>query len=517
METPSASGPLADALFHHAVEQSAVAIAITDAKARVLFVNPAFSRITGYPAHEVIGRNQSLLSYSKTPREVYEALWKALAAGEPWSGRLLNRRKDGTPYIAELTVTPIRTPGDPGGEVHYLGMHRDVTEEHRQSCQLLNHKQLIESVVSVAPVAVALMIGNSEVVLDNPAYRKVALELGVREPAITVLENLRQTLGDSFRYAVAHRRALHAQEVHFQRANGDDRWYHCSLCWFEEHSASPDSFYGDATRDYMLMVLHDITALRRQEEALRLSTMREHLSASEFADALRESLSAAVFQLQGPVNLISVAAGLQRRRLGAGARTDPLLQALDEARIAGENAISTLRDTIPPEPVTEISLVNLNEVMRDVLMLETGNLLSAGITVDWQPARVLPVMMGDPEALRSLFRQLVSNAIEAMNVKGWVQRSLLIRTSARSGRVEVEVCDTGPGIPEHLRIKVFEPFFSTKRDGRMTRGVGLSMAQETVSRHRGVIYIDGDHLGGCRVVLNFPVRSETLVELEALE
>lgn len=517
METSiPAQGVLADTLFHHAVEQSAIAIAITDANASVLYVNPAYCNITGYAASEVIGRNQSLLSYRKTPKSVYRELWAALAAGKSWSGRLLNRRKDGTPYIAELTVTPVLTPGDPLGDVHYLGMHRDVTEEHRQACLLLNSKQLIESVVSVAPIAFALMVGNTEVVLDNPAYRKLAGDLGVKEPAVLVIDTLKKSMGESFKHAFAHRRPLIAQEVHFQRPGGDDRWYHCSVSWFEEHSSSPDSFYGDATRDYMLLVLHDITTLRRQEEALRMSVMREHLSATELTDALRESLSAAVFQLQGPVNLIAVAAGLQRRRLGPGTN-DPLLQALEEARIAGENAITTLRDTIPPEPVIAVSPVNLNEVIRDVLMLETSSLLAAGVTVDWQPARVLPVMMGSGEALRSLFRQLVTNAVEAMNLKGWSARNLLIRSASREGRVEIEVCDSGPGIPDHLRLKVFEPFFSTKKGGRGTRGMGLSMVQEIVSRHRGVIFIDSGYTGGCRIMLNFPVRSETTVELETFK
>ena len=509
----SASDPMhavfADAVFHDAVEQSAIAISITDGNARILYVNPAFSAITGYAAAEVVGQRQSLLSYKSTPRSVYQLMWQALRNGRSWTGRLLNRRRDGTPYVAELTVTPLRSSVVKDDETRYLGMHWDATEEHRLAQQLNNHKQLIESVISVAPVAVALLDVDGKVVLDNPAYRRLVTDMRVPEPAHAVMEALRQSLGETFSRALAHRRALLNHELRFDLGAAEPRWYSCSVSWFEERHTSPDAFYGDGCSDYMLLVMHDISASKRQQEALRIAAMRSMLSEGEFNQSLREALSGAIFQLQGPVNLIAAAASIQRRRAEGGTGGDALAKALADAQKAGEAAIATLQSAMPPEPEAPSGLVNLNEVLRDVLMLETETFLSAGVTVDWHPAPILPSVQGNPTALRSLFRQLVANAVEAMNVRGWSERSLSLSTELVGGDVRVSVCDTGPGIPEALRLKVFEPFFSTKQTRSAGRGVGLSLAQEIVSRHRGMLEVDGTCTTGCRMLASFPAMRQS--------
>ncbi|MDR2688833.1 MAG: nitrogen fixation negative regulator NifL [Azoarcus sp.] len=497
-------------VFRDVVEQSAIAISLTDADANILYVNPAFCRITGYGPDEVIWQSHSILSYKSTPKAVYQEMWQALEHGQVWSGRLLNRRRDGSPYVAELTVTPLH-PGASGdgrgaGGVRYLGMHRDVTGEHRLSQQLDNHQQLIESVISVAPVAVALLDASGKVVLDNPAYRAFAAEIQGGEFAEMVLAMLREGLGEIFRQAFVRRHSLINQELRFETRGGDVRWYSCSVSWFEERRTSPDAFYSECCSDYILLVMHDISAARRQQEALRLAAMRVMLSEGELDQSLREALAGAAFQLQGPVNLIAAAASLQRRRT-KGAEGDALTVALAEALRAGEQAIATLQAAMPPEPEEPSGRVNLNEVLHDVLMLETSAFLAAGIVVDWKPAMVLPPVQGNPIALRTLFRQLVTNAVEAMNGRGRVERNLMLTTGCHGDHVYVSVADSGPGVPEELRLKVFEPFFSTKHTRAAGRGVGLSLAQEIVSRHRGMLEIDPGYTNGCRMVASFPASS----------
>ncbi|MBW8313232.1 MAG: EAL domain-containing protein [Rhizobium sp.] len=108
-----------------AVAQSPAAIVITDLKARIDYVNPAFTTISGYEAAEVMGKNPRFLQSGRTPPTTYHEMWAHLMRGEPWQGEFINRRKDGTDYFAAVQVFPFR---DARGEVMgYMSHKEDVT------------------------------------------------------------------------------------------------------------------------------------------------------------------------------------------------------------------------------------------------------------------------------------------------------------------------------------------------------------------------------------------------------
>ena len=489
-------------VFFETVEQASVAISITDPKANILYANPAFKTLTGYEPSEVIGRNESILSFKTTPASVYQTMWGALREQKSWTGLLVNRRKDGKRYLADLTITPIR--GVEGATSHYLAMHRDVTAVHELERKVKNQKALIESVVDAAPIAFALLDEREQVVLDNHEYKKLIGDLGVAEPAAHVLGVLRSDLGEAFAEARASGRGFGDREVRVEHSgSGEPRWFSCSGSWFEEEDAGTDGLIEPARETYMLLVMKEVTAARREQERQRINAVRTMMADAELAERLRETLAGAIYQLQGPLNLIQAAVNVAERRSGNGDR-EALADVLRQALESGQRSLATLQASMPEHPEEAEMPVNLNEILRDVLMLLTERLIGAGITVDWKPAPVLPKVNGQPNMLRNMFKQLIENAIDAMNEKGRTLRELRLDTHPATAEVHVHIEDTGPGIPEPLRIKVFEPFFTTKEHGRHSVGMGLAMAQEVVSRHDGMMEIDADYIQGCRIELRFP-------------
>jgi nitrogen fixation negative regulator NifL len=204
VSSPSSAQDIADRvpshIFRLVVEQAALAISITDSHANIMYANAAFQRTTGYGIDEVTGHNESILSYRVTPKLVYETLWAQIQRQRPWNGLLVNKRKDGSRYLADVTITPV-VDGE-GLTTHFLGMHRDVTEVHRLERQVQNQKTLIESVVDAAQVAIVLLDEKERVLLDNQEYKKLIGELG-KEPAVKILAAMREQLGDAFTKAYA--------------------------------------------------------------------------------------------------------------------------------------------------------------------------------------------------------------------------------------------------------------------------------------------------------------------------
>ncbi|MBI5818475.1 MAG: PAS domain S-box protein [Verrucomicrobia bacterium] len=123
-----------------AVEQSAEAIVITDAKGMILYANPAFEKITGYRREEAIGQNPRILKSGKHDAEFYRQMWTVLSRGELWSGRIINKRKDGTLYEEEASISPVRNAA--GKIVNYVAVKRDVTQEAAQETQLRESQKL---------------------------------------------------------------------------------------------------------------------------------------------------------------------------------------------------------------------------------------------------------------------------------------------------------------------------------------------------------------------------------------
>lgn len=496
-------GTLPEGVFRQVVEQADLAVSITDPKANILYVNPAFSRATGYAPDDVIGRNQSLLSHKVTPDGVYRDLWQRIGSGGSWSGRLVNRRADGGKYLAELLISPVLD--EQGQVMHFLGLHRDVTELHRLEAEVRNQKALIESVVDAAPVVMALVDGEDSVVLDNQEYKKLMGDLGMAEPATMMLDAVRADMGHGLGKPKAGGHAFLNREVRIEPpGNRPARWFSCSGIWVRRDGDDADSFFDHQNSIYLLLVATEITELRVQQEKARMAALQAVLAEGERVNTLREALAAAVFQLEGPINILGSVVGMMERR-----GNEPATGALAEAVRAGQAALDTLRSVRPVATTELLTAVNLNEALRDVLVLATRQLLSAGISVSWKPQAVLPAINGYPNRLRGMIKALVDNAIEAMNVRGCAERELTLSSSSDGGNVEVAIVDSGPGIPEALRLKVFEPFFTTKKAGGTHLGTGLSSAQQVALDHGGTIEIDPVPGGGSRVRVILPLKGRT--------
>ena len=154
-----------------AIEQSAENVIITDTDSSILYVNPAFERTTGYSRSEVIGRRMNVLKSGRHNNNFYRELWRTISSGRVWRGRFVNKRKDGTFFTEESTISPVLDEN--GSIINYVRVSRDVTRELQLEEQL--HQALKMDAIGQLAGGVAHDFNNMLTAIMG--YAGLALEL----------------------------------------------------------------------------------------------------------------------------------------------------------------------------------------------------------------------------------------------------------------------------------------------------------------------------------------------------
>ncbi len=487
-------------IFVEAVEQVPIAISITDKKAKILYVNEEFCRVTGYRPEDILGENESILSDKRTPRTVYHDLWRTISTKKIWRGTLCNRHKSGERYLSDLTIAPMLN--EAGAITHYIGMHRDITKTYESEKKIINQKLLIESVINSSPTAMVVLDEHDNVILDNHNYKALVSDLDRGEPATYFLQLLRQEMGDLWSELQSKDQGFNHREFRVETKR-NFKWFSCAGNWFKENDINADAFFQKNSKRYLMLTLTDITRQRKQMEELHIQTLKTIMAEDERVRGIRETLLGAIHQIQMPMNQIKAAEQILKHK---GDDQHPgLLQILQQIQQSGEQAIATMQKCIPEILQTAIIPINLNQILHEVLLLNNQRIWSNGIEVHWQPLAHLPTILGSENRLRILFKQLIDNAIEAITESDHEEHRLKITTHTDADLIYVCIEDSGFGIPVEKRARVFEPFYTTRPMGGNQAGMGLVMAKEIVNQHKGFIEIDPDCNRGCRINVSFPM------------
>jgi PAS domain S-box-containing protein len=126
-----------------AIEQAGEIVVITDTSGEIQYANPAFEHTTGYTLEEVIQHNPNILKSGKHDAAFYRALWDTIASGQTWNGRMVNRKKDGSLYTEEATISPVFNPQ--GTIVNYVAIKRDISAQLKLESQY-QQAQKMESI-----------------------------------------------------------------------------------------------------------------------------------------------------------------------------------------------------------------------------------------------------------------------------------------------------------------------------------------------------------------------------------
>jgi two-component system, NtrC family, sensor kinase len=242
------------------------------------------------------------------------------------------------------------------------------------------------------------------------------------------------------------------------------------------------------------------------QDQTRLSELQNQVIQAEKLATLGQLAAGVVHELNNPLTSITVYAEYLLKKAEQKARAGEPVEQGDidklERIAAGAHRILTFaRDLVQyAKPAgSQPEVVSLSGVVRQSLSFCEHLFERARVHLDQSLDDGLPPVEAVPGQLEQVVINLVTNAVQACEGEGRVA----VRTHRAGDKVAVSVADSGPGVPEPERERVFEPFFSTKSDGSGT-GLGLSIVRNIVEQHHGHVHVQTSEWGGALFVCEFP-------------
>jgi len=226
---------------------------------------------------------------------------------------------------------------------------------------------------------------------------------------------------------------------------------------------------------------------------------------SEKLVTLGEMAAGIVHELNNPLSVLSGASDMLIRfvdNVGAGdvaARPAKFVrESVDRIQTLARNLMNFAR----PSDDSDFERIDVNQAIEAALSFSEYELSRDGIRIETQLASRLPKVKASPGELQQVFLNLLQNARQAMKGQE-TPRKIRVSTSVQDSAVLIEVADSGPGIPESLVPKIFEPFFTSRRKSGGS-GLGLYIVRNIVQRHGGEIQTGRGPLGGASFTVRLP-------------
>ncbi len=487
----------------HSLHES---LMILERSGNILYVNPAFERMTGWSAAEALGKTPRILKSGAHPEDVYRELWSTVLSGRTWRGTLLNRRRNGNVFPQELIITPIAGPD--GHVSHFVSAAVDVSERLQSAQEVVAKQEIFEQVLeSLGDVAFLVDIPTRRFLYVSPMYERVS-----GYPGSEILEDTRAVLKPVHPDDVERVTALldleefdGDKEIEYSivRPDGEKRRVHVRAWLVRDVHGEPARFAG---------TLRDVTEARAKEEEL------------EKKEALyRQSQKMeAVGRLAGGVahdfnNMLTAILGYGEMLEEALEGQPALKGAIDEVVKAGRRAAELTKRLLAfsRKQVLAPESLDLGAVVKDVegmLRRVIGEDVSLEVTVTSQ----IPRVHADRGQIEQVLLNLAVNARDAMPQGGKLRISISATSIGSPGAegvpaagtyVKLSVADTGSGMTDEVKSHLFEPFYTTKAQGQGT-GLGLATVHGIVRQSGGGISVRSQPGQGTTFDVYLPVSKE---------
>ena len=499
--------------FRRAMENSMpTGMRAMDLDGRITYVNAAFCQMTGFNSAELVGRAPPYPYWPPDRVEENARLLQQELHGRSPSGGIEVKvmRKDGVIFDARMYISPLIDPR--GQQTGWMTSITNITEAKRIRDQLSASHERFTTVLEGLEASVSVLsVQQGELLFANRSYRlwfggdargHLQMAGGV--------EGLAEFAEDDEVDALS---GLPTQELTEANAHPREVFVESLQKWFDVRARYLQWTDG---RLAQMLIATDITARLRAEE--QAAAQAEKAQVTSRLVTMGEMASSVAHELNQPLTAITnYCNGMVSRVKADSIKTEDLVAALQKTARQAERAgqiIHRIRAFVKrSEPQRQPS--QAKQIVEDAVELAGIELKRRNVAIHTYVAQRLPDILVDPILIEQVLLNLLKNAAEAIDSaqlptqRRHIELRVVPRhTPEEGGVIEFSVSDTGPGIKDEVIARLYEAFFSTKKEGL---GIGLSLCRSIIESHRGRMraqnLYNGTQAVGCRFSFTVPVET----------
>jgi PAS domain S-box-containing protein len=492
-----------------AVQQSPSVIVITDTEAKLEYINPKFTELTGYSSAEAIGQKANILKSGLQDRAFYEEMWKTVHAGKVWRGQFHNKKKNGDLFWEMASISAILN--ESGEVTNYIKIGEDITEVKLAEMKLRQSTQLLEASQAISKVGGwELDIATKQLFWTDETYRIYDTSPEEFNPTVDAgvsyfLPESRRIISEALKAAVEQGEGYDLiLETYTTKGRKIDVRTTCEVTFLEGRPAKLTGIFQDITQQKQIEQ-ELIIAKEKAEESGRLKS------------AFLANMS---HEIRTPMNGIIGFLDLMADKNVSSKQQKNYIRLVNRS---GERLLATINDIIEISRIEsgEIPMVaenvNIYEILTYLLDIFAPEAKTKGLMLELEMDEQddLITIKSDSNKLEAVLTNLIKNALK-FTAKGSVRFGYKINNE----KIIFFVKDTGIGIAADRVDAIFERFVQANLSlsrGHEGSGLGLAISKAYVKMLGGNLWVDSELGKGSTFYFEFQHNMATILDEAAVD